>query len=143
MRDDLQIKLKEYLKAKDRVRADTVRSIIAAIQYEEMSQKVDSLDKDSCIAVLQRELKKRKEELEFLTQADKSDSVEKNRIETEVIESLLPQRMSVEQLTELILKFKEDLQAKNMGPVMKALQESYAGQYDGKTASEIAKKLFA
>jgi uncharacterized protein YqeY len=143
MRDDLQTKLKEYLKSKDRVRADTVRSIIAAIQYEEMSQKVDSLDKDSCIAVLQRELKKRKEELEFLTQADKSDSVEKNRIETEVIESFLPQRMNVEQLTELILKFKEDLQAKNMGPVMKALQEGYAGQYDGKTASEIAKKLFA
>jgi uncharacterized protein YqeY len=30
-----------------------------------------------------------------------------------------------------------------MGIVMKTLQEKYAGQYDGKTSSELAKKLFS
>jgi uncharacterized protein YqeY len=143
MREDLQVKLKEYMKQKDRVRADTVRSIISAFQYEEMAKKVDALDKDSAIAILQRELKKRKEELEFVEKSGRPELVEKNQIETEVIEALLPQQMNAETLTQLISELKEQLQAKNMGIVMKTLQEKYAGQYDGKTASELAKKLFS
>jgi uncharacterized protein YqeY len=143
MREDLQVKLKEYMKQKDRVRADTVRSIISAFQYEEMAKKVDALDKDSAIAILQRELKKRKEELEFVEKSGRPELVEKNQIETEVIEALLPQQMNAEALTQLISELKEQLQAKNMGIVMKTLQEKYAGQYDGKTASELAKKLFS
>lgn len=143
MREELQLKLKTYLKEKDRVRADTVRSIISAIQYEEMSKKVDSLDKDSTIAILQRELKKRKEELEFAEKSGRTELVENNKIETEVIESLLPQQMNAEALSVLLSSLKEELQAKNMGVVMKALQERHAGQYDGKTASEIARKLFS
>jgi uncharacterized protein len=143
MREDLQVKLKEYMKQKDRVRADTVRSIISAFQYEEMAKKVDALDKDSAIAILQRELKKRKEELEFVEKSGRPELVEKNQIETEVIEALLPQQMNAEALTQLIAELKEQLQAKNMGIVMKTLQEKYAGQYDGKTASELAKKLFS
>ncbi len=142
MREELQLKLKTYLKEKDRVRADTVRSIISAIQYEEMAKKVDALDKDSVIAILQRELKKRKEELEFAEKSGRSELLEQNKIETEVIEALLPQQLSVDQLSALLAGFKEELQAKNMGIVMKALQEKYAGQYDGKTASELARKLF-
>lgn len=143
MREGLQVKLKEYMKQKDRVRADTVRSIISAFQYEEMAKKVDALDKDSAIAILQRELKKRKEELEFVEKSGRPELIEKNRIETEVIEALLPQQMNAEALTQLISELKEQLQAKNMGIVMKTLQEKYAGQYDGKTASELAKKLFS
>jgi uncharacterized protein YqeY len=143
MREDLQVKLKEYMKQKDRVRADTVRSIISAFQYEEMAKKVDALDKDSAIAILQRELKKRKEELEFVEKSGRPELIEKNQIETEVIEALLPQQMNAETLTQLISELKEELQAKNMGIVMKTLQEKYAGQYDGKTASELAKKLFS
>ena len=81
MREGLQVKLKEYMKQKDRVRADTVRSIISAFQYEEMAKKVAALDKDSAIAILQRELKKRKEELEFVEKSGRPELIEKNRIE--------------------------------------------------------------
>ena len=143
MREELQQKLKVYLKERDRVRADTVRSIISAIQYEEMAKKVDSLDRDTTVSILQRELKKRKEELEFAEKSGRTELVESNKIETEVIESLLPKQMDSETLTNTISALRDELQAKNMGVVMKALQERFAGQYDGRSASEIAKKLFS
>ena len=143
MREELQQKLKVYLKVRDRVRADTVRSIISAIQYEEMAKKVDSLDRDTTVSILQRELKKRKEELEFAEKSGRTELVESNKIETEVIESLLPKQMDSETLTNTISALRDELQAKNMGVVMKALQERFAGQYDGRSASEIAKKLFS
>lgn len=143
MREELQQQLKVYLKEKDRVRADTVRSIIAALQYEEMAKKVDVLDKDSSIAILQRELKKRKEELEYLEKSGRPELLEQNKIESDVIESFLPKQMSVEALSQLLANLKDELQAKNMGAIMKALQEKCAGQYDGKTASELARKLFS
>ena len=142
MREQLQQQLKIFLKEKERVKADTVRSIISAIQYEEMAKKVDHLDRDSTIAIIQRELKKRKEELEFAEKSGRSDMIEQNRIETAVIESLLPQQMNADALSATIGQLKEELQATNMGVVMKALQERFAGQYDGKSASEIARKLF-
>ena len=142
MREQLQQQLKIFLKGKERVKADTVRSIISAIQYEEMAKKVDQLDRDSTIAIIQRELKKRKEELEFAEKSGRTEVIEQNRIETEVIESLLPQQMDTEALGATLTQLKEELQAKNMGVVMKALQERFAGQYDGKSASEIARKLF-
>lgn len=142
MREQLQQQLKIYLKEKERVKADTVRSIISAIQYEEMAKKVDALDRDSTIAILQRELKKRKEELEFAEKSGRTEVIEQNKIETAVIESLLPSQMDTETLTSTLTQLKEELQAKNMGIVMKALQERFAGQYDGKSASEIARKLF-
>ena len=127
MREQLQQQLKIFLKGKERVKADTVRSIISAIQYEEMAKKVDQLDRDSTIAIIQRELKKRKEELEFAEKSGRTDVIEQNRIETEVIEALLPQQMTAEALSSAILQLKEELQAKNMGIVMKALQERFAG----------------
>lgn len=142
MREQLQQQLKVFLKERDRVRADTIRSIISAIQYEEMSKQVDQLDRDTTISILQRELKKRKEELEFAEKSGRAEVIDQNKIETAVIEALLPQQMNSETLSQTITQLKEELQAKNMGPVMKALQERFAGQYDGKSASEIARKLF-
>ncbi|MBX7144582.1 MAG: GatB/YqeY domain-containing protein [Oligoflexia bacterium] len=142
MKEQLQNAMKDAMRAKDRVRLDAIRTILAAVQYEEMEKKVEPLPADGVLAVLQRELKKRKEEVEFAQQANRADLKEKLAIEIALIEKFLPQQMSASALESLLAQFKANTAGSNMGTAMKMLKEKHAGQYDSKMASEIAKKIF-
>ena len=142
MKKELQTAMKEAMKAKDKGRLDTIRSLLAAIQYEEMEKKVEDLPSDAALAILQRELKKRREEVEFADKASRADLKEKLSVEIATIESFLPQQMSATDLEKIITQLKSENAGLNMGSAMKLLKEKYPGQYDGKAASEIAKKIF-
>lgn len=142
MKDKLQDALKTALKAKDKVTLDTIRGILSAIQYEEMQKNADRLSPEQTLEVLKRERKKRVEELEFAEKANRSDAQETLRQELATIDSFLPKQLSETELEEILTKFKASNPEANMGLAMKFLKQDYAGQYDGKLASQIAKRTF-
>lgn len=142
MKKELQTAMKEAMKAKEKGRLDTIRSLLAAIQYEEMEKKIDDLPSDAALAILQRELKKRREEVEFADKAARADLKEKLSVEISTIESFMPKQLSSADLEKIISQLKSENAGLNMGSAMKVLKEKYPGQYDGKQASEIAKKIF-
>ena len=90
MRAKIQADIKLALKARDKIRTETLRSVLAAFQYEEMSKEVDTLSEQDTIAVLKREVKKREEELEFAEKADRSELVDNLNSEIAVVNSYLP-----------------------------------------------------
>ncbi len=137
----LQASLKEALKARDKVRLDTVRSVLSAMQYEAISNKVDELSEEENLAVLQREIKKRREEIEFAEQAKRSDLIDKLKTEIASLESFLPKQLSSEELEKILADIKSSTPGINMGAGMKLLKEKYSGQFDGKLASEIARRV--
>jgi uncharacterized protein len=141
MKERLQAALKEALKARNKVRLDTVRSVLSAIQYEAMDKKVEDLPDDQCLGVLQREIKKRREEIEFADQAKREDLKEKLKVEIATLEEFLPQQLSSPELEKVLMDLKAANPALNMSAGMKVLKEKYAGQYDGKMASELAKRI--
>jgi len=135
--------LKDLMRAQDRVRVEAVRMLLSAIQYEEMQKNVEELADDAVLSVLQGEQKKRREEIEFAEKANRSDAVAKLKIELSLIESFLPQQLSESELDSALKQFRAADPALNMGMAMKLLKEKFPGQYDGKLASEIAKRVFA
>lgn len=139
MKAALKENVKEALKARDKVRLETVRGILAAIQYEELQKGVEDLPADAVTAVLKAELKKRKEQLEFAEQGKRPDLVERSRAEILVVEGFLPKQMAREELEKIVTAMKQDNPALDMGAAMKLLKEQYSGQYDGKLASEVVK----
>lgn len=141
MKDQLKTSLKEAMKSQDRLRMDTIRSILADIQYEEMNKSVEQLPATETIALIQRAVKKRQEELQFAEQAGRADLKEKLNKEMQIIEVFLPKQMSSTELETEILKLKEENPAINMGAAMKILKDKFSGQYDGKVASEVAKRV--
>lgn len=143
MKQQLQSAMKDAMRAKDKDRLEAIRTLLAAIQYEEMEKQVDTLPPEASLTILQRELKKRKEEVEFAEKASRRDLLGKLQTEISLIESFLPQQLSAEALEQTLLGFKAANASLNMGGAMKLLKEQFAGQYDGKLASEIAKKVFA
>lgn len=129
------------MKAKDKLKLETLRSVLTAFQYEEMQKGVEELSETDCIAIVKNEVKKRKESLEFELKANRTEQVEKLNSEISCLEEFLPQQMSAEKLKEVLNKFKLEQSPKNMGEVMKFLKTNFDGQYDGKLASDLAKEI--
>lgn len=140
MKQILQTEMKNALKAKDKVRLETIRALLSEIQYAEMSKEGD-LDEKEIIAILKREEKKRREEIEYAQKAGRLELLDKLNEEIRAIESFLPQKMDDQQLSDAIAALREEAPEANMGTLMKLLKDRYSGQYDAKMASEIAKRV--
>lgn len=143
MKSQLQAAMKDAMRAKDKPKLDTIRGILAAIQYEEMEKGVEPLPDVGILEVLQREIKKRREEIEFAEKANRLELVANLHADIQSIEAFLPKQLSAEEIGAIVADLRASDPSMNMGGVMKILKERYAGQYDGRVASDIVKKLCA
>lgn len=141
MKEKLKSQLKEAMKAKDQGTMDLIRGLLSAIQYEEIQGGVNELDPATIISVLKRELKKKQEEIEYAEKAGRLEVVEVGKKALATLESFLPKQLSLDQLSEKVKEFIAATPNVNMGGVMKYLKENFDGQYDGRAASEVTKKL--
>ena len=141
MKAELKDALKVAMKAGEKIRVETIRAVLSAIQYDEVAQKVDDLPAAGVIEILKREIKKRKEEQEFAEKANRPEAIAKLDQEIATLEGFLPQQLSAEALEKIISELKAQNPQMNMGLIMKALKDSHNGQYDSKLASEIAKRI--
>jgi uncharacterized protein YqeY len=139
MKQELKAEMKDAMKAKDKPRLETIRGLLSAIQYEEMNKGVEDLPEATIVSVLQTEVKKRKESLDFAQQNDRTDMIESLNTEIAVIEKFLPSQLNQEELEKIVAGLIEGSPEANMGQIMGALKSEYAGQYDGKLASQVVK----
>jgi uncharacterized protein YqeY len=142
MKSTLKDALKTAMKAQDRLKMETIRSLLSEIQYEEMQKSVNDLAPNDCTLVLQREVKKRVEAIGFEEQANRPEAKAKLQSEIAIIEEFLPKQLSPEALEKILVEYKASTADAAMSTAMKFLKEHYPGQYDGKSASEIAKRVF-
>ena len=139
--------IKTAMKAKDTITLETVRALKSALKYaaiEKLGAEGELDDADS-IVVIRREVKKRQDSVQQYTDAGRQELADKEAAEIKVLERYLPAAMSAEELTKLLDEVMAETGAtskKDMGKVMKLLQERTAGRVDGKTlSSEVSKRL--
>jgi uncharacterized protein len=140
-KDTLKLQMKEAMKAKDTVRLSVIRSLLSAIQYEEMEQSTESLPESDVLALIRREIKKRQEELEFIQKTDRQDQMKVLQTELSLLDNFLPQQLSEAQIESILQPLAAEVGSNGIAVLMKHLKENYGGQYDGKLASEIAKRV--
>ena len=141
MKTILKEALKVAMKSQDRLKMETIRSLLSEIQYEEMQKSVNDLSEAECGVILQREVKKRHEAISFEEQANRQEAKAKLVSEIAIIEEFLPKQLSADALEKILSDYKTSTPGAVMGTAMKFLKEKYAGQYDGKSASEIVKRV--
>jgi len=145
----LEKKIMEQLKtamlAKDEKTVRSLRAIKAAILLAKTSEGGSGeLKEEDEIKMLQKMVKQRKDSLEIYEQQNRADLAGKEKEEIEVIEKFLPKQMSAEELQSEIKKIIEETGAtspSDMGKVMGVATKKLAGKADGKTISDLAKKL--
>jgi uncharacterized protein YqeY len=142
MRDRLMAQSKAALKAGDKQRLSALRLISAALQERDIAAKAPIPDQD-IPALLQKLIKQRRESLAIYEKAGRAEQARQEAAEITVIEEFLPKQMSEADAREAIAAVVKDVGAaspKDMGKVMAALKERYAGRMDFGKASAMVKE---
>ncbi len=137
--------MKEAMKAKDEVRLRTVRMVNAAIKQAEVDKQI-TLDEAAVMAIMQKEIKNRREALEEAKKANRPDLAAENEAEIKVLEAFLPKAMPAEELRALAQAAIAEVGAaapNDMGKVMKVLMPRVAGRAANDQISAVVKELLA
>lgn len=143
LRQRLTDHMKAAMKAKDARRLSTIRLILDAVQKQDIATKSDISD-DDALTVLARMIKQREESAATYDTGGRPELAQGERDEIVVIREFMPKQMSADETRDAV---KEAIAAsgaasmKDMGKVMAALKERYAGQMDFAKASAAVKDL--
>jgi len=142
IQDRLSEDLKTAMKAKEKVKVETIRMVRAQLQDFQIAKR-DELTEEDEISVLINAAKKRKEALELYEKSDRQDLIDRERQELEIISAYLPAQLSKEEVEKVVLKVMEEVgasSAQDMGKVMGAAMKELKGKADGKMVQEIVRE---
>ncbi len=135
--------MKDAMKRGEEVRKRTVRMALAAVKQAEVDKRAD-LDDMAVIALLQKEVKTRREALEEAKKASREDLVAANEAEIKVLEEFLPSAMPAEELRALVQAAIAEAGAStpsDMGRVMKIVMPKVAGRAPNDMISAAVREL--
>jgi uncharacterized protein YqeY len=139
----LEIALKEAMKAGDDVRKRTVRMVLAAVRQVEIDRQV-KLDEAAVLAIIQKEIKTRKDAVEEARSVNRSDIVAATEAEIVVLQAYLPQAVSADELNGMVEAAIIEAGATSpadMGRVMKIIMPRVAGRASGDQVSTAVRQL--
>jgi len=148
----LRTEMTAALKARDALTLGTLRMALAAITNEEVSgSTARELDDREVMAVLAREVKKRKESAEAFDGAGRVELADKERAESAVLSQYLPAQLSDDEIPALVAEAIAQVAAatgatptiRQMGQVIKAAQATAAGRVEGAKISAAVKAALA
>jgi uncharacterized protein len=140
---ELTAALTAAMKARDSQRVEVLRGVVSAAKNLKVEKRTPTLDAGELEQVIRREIKKRDEAEAFAVQGQRPDLIAQNQAERAILEALVPPLLTGAALESAIQGIATELKATTIGPVMAALRDRMAGRYDGKAASEIARRLLA
>ena len=138
--------IKTAMRAKDKVALDSLRAVKSQILLLKTEAPGTEVTEDKEIAILQRMVKQRKDSYDQFTAQGRNDLAEVEEAQMKVIEQFLPKQLSSEELEAEMKKIIAETGAesmKHLGKVMGIASKSLAGKSDGKSISEMAKKLLS
>ena len=144
--DRLSQEIKSAMLARDADRLTPLRLLKSAMGYAQIERKTENLSDADVIAIIQKEIKKRRDSIDQFEKGGRPELAAKEKAEVAVLETFLPQPFSNEELEQLVRATIQEIGAttkKEMGAVIKAVQAKVAGRADGKTISALVGKLLA
>ena len=135
--------VKDAMKSGDEVRKRTLRMVLAAVKQAEVDKR-EEIDDVAVIALLQKEVKSRRESIEEAKKAERADLVEANEAEIKVLEVFLPKAMPDEELKAIVQAAIAETGAStmaDMGKVMKIVMGKVAGRAPNDKISSTVREM--
>ena len=145
VKEKLEAALKIAMRSGDEMGKRTLRLAVSSIKNAEI-EKREPLDDAAVIAILQKEVKMRRESIEGAKSANRPDLIAQNEDEIKILETLLPGQLSEEELKKIILAAIQELGVSGpaaMGQVMKAVLPKVQGQAANNDISRLVKELLS
>ena len=136
--------LKNSMKESKQLRTETLRSIRAAIIEFNKSGIGREMNEDDGLKILMNQAKKRKDAIEMYEKAGRTELLEKEKAELEIINEFLPAKMSDEEVENICKKIIADLgitEEKDFGRVMGVAMKELKGKADGGLVQSTIKRI--
>lgn len=147
LRTRLEQALKEAVLARAERAVSTLRLILAALKDRDIAERgkgnPDGLDETQIQTMLLSMIKQRRESIKAYEQGNRPELARQEAEEITIIEAFLPKQMNDVAIEAAVAATIEDVGGrtlKDMGRVMAALKERYAGQMDFVKASALVKQ---
>jgi uncharacterized protein YqeY len=144
VKDQITADLKDAMRARDQVRLDTLRSVLSAFTYKRVEAGHDLAD-DEQLAVVQKLVKQRTDSITEFAKAGRTELVDKETLEREILQKYLPAQKSADDIREVVRTALAGLPAdgRNQGAAMKVVMPLLKGQADGNVVRQIVTEELA
>jgi uncharacterized protein YqeY len=139
----LEEALHAAMRSNDELQKRTLRMALSSIKFEEKTRGKPMVEAD-VIAVLQKEIKMRRESIEGAEHGNRADLVETNQKEISVLETFLPKQLTEEELRSLVQEAVVEANAtspSDMGKIMKILVPKIQGRAPNNLISQIVRQV--
>jgi len=150
LREQFNEQIKEAMKAKDARRLSTLRMVTAALKDRDIAARTetsrDLLGDDEILQLLAKMIKQREESATAYDSGNRPELAAGEREEIAIIRSFMPRQMSAEEVkaaAQAVVAETGAAAMKDMGKVMAAMKERYAGQMDFAQASAVVKEILS
>ena len=147
LRDEINEAVKTAMKSQDKLKLGTLRMVNSAIKNADIDARgagKAALADGDILGLLQKLIKQRQESIELYRKGGRQELVDQEEAEIAVIKHFLPQALSEEDTKTAIAEVIRETGAsgmKDMGKVIAALKERYAGRMDFAKASGLVKGM--
>lgn len=145
LKAEIQDGMKAALKSGDRLTLSTLRLLLSALHNEEIKGRRE-LTPEEILKTISSLCKQRQESIEYFQKGGRTDLVEKEEAELEILRRFLPQALTDEEVRVLIRSSIEEVGAKgvqDLGKVMKQIMPKVTGRTEGRRVSELAKEMLS
>ena len=147
MFDRISNDIKDAMKAKDKVRLETLRNLKKVfLEAKTAPGANDTLTDDAAMKIMQKLVKQGKDSATLYNEQGRADLAEAELAQVAVIEAYLPKQMSAEELEAALKAIIAEVGAegpKDMGKVMGTATKKLAGLAEGRAISAMVKQLLA
>jgi len=133
--------MKNAMRAKDAPRLSAIRLLLAAMKQKEVDERIE-LDDNAVVAIVEKQLKQRKDSLSQYQAAGRQDLADQEAFEIEVLTAYMPQPLAAEEVAALVRQAVAETGAagpRDMGKVMAWLKPKLAGRADMNSVSGLVK----
>jgi hypothetical protein len=124
--------------------ADTDADTAAGCVFDEMKANSVPLTEEEQLAVITREVKRRRETARIYQEAGQLDRAEQEEAEARILEEYLPRQLSADELRPQVAAIIDELNvsgAAAMGKIMPVLVERFKGRAEGRVLNQLAREL--
>ena len=134
--------VKVSMKKRDKETTSALRMAISELKKEEIDKQIE-LEDEQVIQILQRMIKQRKDSYSQFSDAGRNELAEKEQKEIDILSEFLPEQLSEEELSSMVLEVVKEIGAEgpqDMGKVMGSLKQRIQGNADMGLVSKIVKE---
>lgn len=147
LKERLTEDFKQAMKAHDEVSKNTISFARAAVKQYEIDHRGEELDDAGIIAILQKQVKMRKDALADFEKAGRTDLADSYKAEIEVLSKYLPKQLTAEEIKAVVAETAAALGIEggkqNMGKLMGPVMAKVKGVADGGAVKKAVEEFLA